>query len=310
MAIFGAIVYGTTSVISKALADQDFTGPTVVAFRFGGTAALLFLMGLILKQPLVPARGEWVKSIGIGGGFAISSLLVFAALQRGDAGIVSLLTSLFPAWVVMIEFGFGHKPSKVAVLSVVMSLFGVGVIAVASMGGSTSLSSILLSLASSVGYAGALYASGRLVTDSEPLPKAAWIAVGVTIVCLIAGAATGELQNPLRSWQLMSANSIASAINYLCLFVALEKIGPTRSGVIINLYAPSAMFLAWVLLGEAVSGAQIVGAIIILVAVAILGMEDSTAIFFKLKDKVADVVAEKVAWKPLPLPGVDEESPE
>jgi drug/metabolite transporter (DMT)-like permease len=96
-----ALQFAAVVMFGKQVAAGDLPFP-MLAIRFAGQSLLLFLVLLVLRRPLAPARGERLPLVLASTvGYGTEAALFFSALNHGKAGAVTLLFYTYPVWVML-----------------------------------------------------------------------------------------------------------------------------------------------------------------------------------------------------------------
>ena len=246
----------------------------MLGLRFG-IAGVLLLGALVAgRRPLLPAPGERVRAGLLGGiGYAIESTCFFLGLAHGTVAAVVLLFYVYPAVVMLLEVPLlGTRPRGRSLAALTLSVAGAAVIAIG--GGEVHISplGIVLSLGSAAAFALYLLASERLVTRTDALTTAAWVAVGASVSLLAGALVRGAVRMPSGYWWDMAGYALATAVAFTCMFAALRRLGSSRTAVIMTLEAVFGIVLAAVFLGESIGPLQVVGGLAVLGGAAMIAL--------------------------------------
>lgn len=277
MAGAGAFCYGLTIICNRLLATRGFGPQATLSVRFAVSAGALLAVLAVARGPLVPARGERLRVLGMGGVlYALQSSLFYAALQRGTAAAVALLFYAYPACVTLAEAGRSrHLPGPRLLGALALSGAGTMLIVVAGADVAITSAGAAFALAAAVAFAvylliGAVAAPRTATLPGGALVTGAWVGVGAAASLTALGVASGGLRAPGAHWELMVANGVATAAAFSLIFAALERLGASRTAVVMTIEALSAVVLGALLLGESVGWVQLVGGLGILVATVLI----------------------------------------
>lgn len=262
-ALTAATAFGVTIVVQRSLAQEDVAVTTALGIRFGIAAALLFALLALRREPLRPEPGERVRAALLGViGYATEAGLFYLALARGTAGAVALLFYAYPALVVVLEIASRAQPPRLrTLLSVALASAGAVLVVVAGDRVAISGAGVALALASAACFAVYLIASNRLIRRSRPRGTAAWVAAGASAALLVVGGATVGVDVPRDVLARLALNGGATALAFALLYAALPMLGAGPTAVVMTMEAFVAVVLGAVVLGERVSGLQVVGGI-------------------------------------------------
>ena len=273
-----AAAFGAMAVFARWAYADGVSPATLLFLRF--LLAALVLVPWVVVARLAWPRGRALLALFLMGalGYAGMSACYFNALNHASAGTVALLLYLFPAIVLLLSAVlFKERLTGRRLLTLALALAGLAITV------GTDLSArplgLLLGVGSALIYALYILAGSRFAQGTHPLAASA-VVIASAAACnglqLLMGAG---FQGP-ESWKGWGA-SLAMAL--LCTVVAitlflkgLEKVGATRASLISTAEPVVTIVLAWILLGEHLSGLQLAGGGLILVAVALSSGEKST----------------------------------
>jgi drug/metabolite transporter (DMT)-like permease len=272
----GAASYGATIAFGRSLAKARLGAPTVLSFRFGVAALLLFVVGWAARRP-GPAPSERFLLFGLGLVYTIESTLFFMALERGTAAAVALLFYSYPVVVTVLDFFTGAaRPSRRMLLALCASIGGSAVVAVAGADVSITAAGIAFALSSATLFAFYLFAGDRAVVHSDAVAKATWTALGCGVGHLVRGVATSSMHSPSGHLPALIANGVVTASAFFCMFAGLRLLGPSRTSVVMTLEAFFGIVFAAVFLDESLGGLQIAGGVAILFGAALVASSPRT----------------------------------
>jgi drug/metabolite transporter (DMT)-like permease len=265
--------FGITVVIGRHLATAGFGATTVLGVRFGIAGAVLVMILVARRQPVLPAPGERLRAVLLGVvGYAFESTLFFMGLERGTAAAVALLFYAYPAIVTVIEAASRRAVPPRRSLAA-LALAGAGTAMVVGTGGSVTITTTgaFCALGSAVSFALYLIVSHATVHRTDSLTLSAWVALGASLSFLARGVVGSDLMQPGSQWPVMILNGAATAAAFTFMFAGLRRIGPSRTSVIMTLEALCAVVLAAVFLGEQMRALQLIGGAGILGATILIG---------------------------------------
>jgi drug/metabolite transporter (DMT)-like permease len=269
-------------------------GSTYLAIRFAIETIPPFLMaaarylvagGLLygwsrLRGAPRPSLAHWRTAVVLG---ALLLLLgnggVVWAEQRVSSGLVALLISTEPLWIVL--FGWlrdrGQRPGGRVIAGLLLGLTGLVLLVRPSSSGGLDPLGVAAVLVASLSWAwGSLY-SQRAKLPASPLLSTSLQMLGGGSLLLLAGLLTGE---PARfALSQVSARSLL-ALAYLAVFGAIIALTAyawllrTASAVLVSTYAyvnpVVAVFLGWAMAGEPLTRGTLIAAGVILTGVALI----------------------------------------
>lgn len=274
LAVGSALSYSSTIVINRSLAKAGLGVDTTLSARFGVAAVVLLTVVVARRQAVLPAKGERVRVILLGGiGYATESTLFFMGLERGTAAAVALLFYAYPAIVTLIELALGRARPEARTLGPLgLSVAGTALVIAAGSDVSISPAGVVMALASAVSFALYLLAGDRLLSRTGALTTGAWVAAGAAASFLARGALTSSFHSPAGHWPALIGNGIATAAAFTFMFAALRRLGASRTAVVMTLEAVFAVALGVLVLGETLRPLQLLGGAAVVAATAMVGL--------------------------------------
>jgi DME family drug/metabolite transporter len=276
-----ALQFAAVVMFGKRVAAGDLPFP-MLAIRFGGQSALLFLVLVVLRRPLVPAKRELLPLVLASTiGYGTEAALFFSALNHGKAGAVTLLFYTYPVWVMLATIGLDRR-APAGRLLVALALAIVGSLVVIVGGGDLEVAplGVLLALATSVAYTAYLITADRTIRRTDPVTAAAWLGLGAAtanVVFSIVFGVTDELP-PGSSWPFLLGMAVFSAGAFAAMLGGLQLVGAVRNAIIGVMEPLGVAVLAAVFLDEPLTAPTAIGGILILAGAVLATLVRTTAV--------------------------------
>jgi len=275
LCLASAAAFGAMGVFGKLAYDEGATVGTLLATRFVLAAMLLWLVVL--------AAGKWqqLRSLGcrdvaiafaLGAvGYGVQAGCYFAALDRLDASLLSLLVYTYPVIVTVSAIAFGReRASRRTTAALVLASTGL-VLVLAGAAGALDALGAALGLTAAVVYSVYILVSEGVTARVAPLLLAAFVCTGATVTLTLGGLAAGDLAPGSVSatgFGWLAALAVVSTVGAIGLFFAgLRRVGPTATSILSTLEPVVTVALAFVVFGESLGQAQLAGGILVLAAV-------------------------------------------
>jgi drug/metabolite transporter (DMT)-like permease len=279
MVVGAAAIFALNGTVSKLLMQGGFSAPQLTTFRATGAFLGLLLVTIATgpRRLLIRPR-ELPLLIAFGlVGFFLVPMLYFVAISRLPVGIGLLFEFTAPAFVAL-WVRFGQRQQVRRRLWVGLGLCLVGLIAVAQIWtGKLSLDTVGIAagLTSAVLLAGYYVIGAKSVSNRDPLSLTCW-AFGVSAVAgaivrpwwnfpggLLAGSSDGVSMWLLAIYLLI----FGTILPYLLISASMRHLPPTSVSIIGMTELVLASVFAWILLGEVLSAAQILGGLVLIAGV-------------------------------------------
>lgn len=260
-----AVLWGMPYLFIKEAVDS-FSPPAVVCIRTLG-AALLLLPFALRRGVLGPALRKWrwvlvFAVLEMAGPF----ILLAHAEQTLPSGTTGLLVATVPLFAAMIAFAGGDRAAvrPVRVIGLAIGFAGVALIVVGpglSFGdGPLGLLAIGEVLLVAVLYAIAPFVVARHLREVPALGS-------VTLSLLMVGLAylpfavltQHEVPTPRSIASVAALTVLCTAVAFLAFFALIGEVGPARAPLFTYVNPVVAILLGTIVLGEALTGALLIG---------------------------------------------------
>jgi drug/metabolite transporter (DMT)-like permease len=257
------------------------------------SAGVRFLLaGLIMLAVVVVARGRdalrttpaQATTAAVSGVLLLlgGNGLVSVSEQRIDSGLAALLVACIPLWIVVLRAGLGDRPGVATAGGVLLGFAGVALIFLPGDSGHTDLAYAALCVLASLSWAvGSLLVTRRPVpADPLTLTTIEMLAGGAAL--LVVSPAVGELRGfsvaavSGTSWLALAYLVVFGSLVAFTAYVWLLGNAPVS---LVSTYAyvnPAvAVLLGGLVAGERLTGATLVGGLVVLAAIAVVVTAES-----------------------------------
>ncbi len=285
--MIAAICFGTLGPTSRLAAELGITSSAFAAWRGVITAIILAAATTVLVlrgAPLLRLRDldrrTRIALVIAGSTNVVLNLAIFAAFTRISIALALVGFYTFPAMVAVLAVALGREslgPARLAALLVALG----GMVLVVSGGGidAGSFEVIGFGLALTAAAAQTVYLT---ISKSEyrevPVYEVGLIAAAVAATAMATVAVLadgfGAITLPLSTsglWgPLLWAGIVAGGLPFILLLSGIRIVGSTNAGVLMLFEPLTGVVLAAALLDESLSGIQLVGGAMILLAAVLL----------------------------------------
>ena len=279
MSLGSGAAFGAMAVFGKLAYDEGATVGTLLAVRFALAAAMFWALVLASGAAReVRALASRVAGIAVAlgaCGYAIQSGCFFAALERIDASLLSLLLYTFPAIVAAAAVALGRERIDGRRLAALALASGGLTLVVAGAGaGTLDPLGAALGLGAAVVYSTYILVSEGVAGRMRATVLSALVSTGAA-ASLIAGTTLlgqfrpGELT--AAGWGWLACLTVVSTVAAISLFFAgLRRVGPTTASILATVEPLATVLLAFLVFGETLGPVQVVGGAFVLTAVVVL----------------------------------------
>src|SRR5215212_4392748 len=268
-----AAAFGAMAVFGKLAFEAGIGVITVLAVRFTLSAAVLAPLDAAGWRRL--PRRRLLQALALGGlGYAAQSALYFLALERVDAGLVALLLYTFPALVTIGAVVLGRdRLDRARVASLALAFLGLVLVLASGGPAHAEPLGIVFAFGAALVYTVYILTSEPVLADMDPRTLAGLVCTGGAATYLVAGAVSGELSFDFDAigWLWLAGIVGVSTVAAIVLFFAgLARVGPSRASIVSTVEPLVTVTLAFVVFGERLGAAQLVGGALVLASVVLL----------------------------------------
>jgi drug/metabolite transporter (DMT)-like permease len=276
-----AVAFGAMGIFGKLAYDEGATVGTLLAVRFLLAAALFWALVVATgaaRQVRVLSGRDVGIALALGAvGYSAQAGAYFAALQRLDAGLLSLLLYTFPAMVTVAAVALGRERASrrkagalvVASAGLILVLAGAGAGALDPVGA-------LLGVTAAVVYTTYILTSAGVAERVGPLLLSALVCTGAATTLTLATVFEGDLHLgdvSAAGFGWLAGIAVVSTVGAVSLFFAgLKRVGPTTASILSTAEPVTTVVLAFLAFGESLGPVQLVGGALVLAAALVLSV--------------------------------------
>lgn len=272
LVLLSALGFGSIAIFAKIAYAAGITPTMLLALRF--TLAVALLAPLVWIRRLRLPRGRALAGFALMGAlYTAQSQSYFTALMHASSGLVGLLLYVYPILVTLMAVAFGwEKLDRPTFLLLALAVAGMAITLGGNLQGQPL--GIVLGLLAAAVYAVYIIIGGRLTQNTDPLAATLVVmtaaALGNGSLALAGGSA---LPYGATAWLAIGAIALFSTVLAIASFlIGIKYIGPAQASIISTLEPVITLCLGVALLGESVSGGQLVGGTMVLAAVVLLSL--------------------------------------
>ncbi len=280
LAAAGAVLFSGKAIIVKLAYRWQVDPATLIAMRM--LVALPFFAAAAWwigrRAPMAWSPGDRLQVVVLGLlGYYLASYLDFLGLQYISAGLERIILYLNPTLVLLISALALRRPVRrhevIALAITYLGVFLVFAHDVRVEGANVPLGGLLV-FASALSYAIYLVVSGQLVKRLGPVRLTAWASIVASLACIAQALvldAGALLVQPAPVWWLSLLNgTLCTVLPVFLVMFAIDRIGSAAAAQTGMLGPVSTIALGALLLGETVSGTQVLGTAIVLAGIFFL----------------------------------------
>ena len=268
LVLLSACAFGSMAIFARGAFAAGANVSGLLAGRFAIAGILLAIL-LLATGRKFPRGRPLVFAIAMGGiGYVGQAACFFEALQYASSGLVALLLYVYPTLVVLLSAAFLHE--KLTGRKLVLLALSFAGLALMLGGGSGSPMGIGLGLAAAGIYSVYILVGSRELANTDALASA-------TVICLSAATTLGiaslfidtRLPGTWWGWAAVAALGIVGGVvAILAFFAGLKRVGPSVASVVSTFEPVFTAALAWFVLGESLTAAQLAGGALVVATAA------------------------------------------
>jgi drug/metabolite transporter (DMT)-like permease len=280
LALFAAVGFSMKAIFVKLAYPHGVDAITLLALRMGFALPVFLWVGFAQGRAAEPLSGrEWGYLALLGCfGYYGASLLDFWGLQYITAGLERIILFTYPTLTILIGVLFQGRPlSGREVAALLLCYAGIGFAFAHDLDigehGSVLIGGALV-FASSVSYAVYLSGSGPMIARMGAMRFTALALLVSSATTLLHFLATHPLAAfvqplPVYGWSFGMA-IFSTVLPVFAQSAAIRRIGAGRS-VLVGMIGPlMTIGFGWLLLGEQISAAQLIGAALVVAGIVIV----------------------------------------
>lgn len=275
-----AIIFSSNHVAARLAFDHGVTVITAVAVRSACTA--LVVLGLVVAAgvSLRLSRLTLRRAAMVGVLITIQSYSLYAAVARLPVALALLTFNTFPIVIALLAWAMGGERPKrrtliampVIFAGLFLALDAIRWISHSQMPAPDALAGVAFALAASASFGSAMVLTQQWLGEVDGRLRSVLTMTVVAIITTAVGAMGEGFSLPAdqTGWIGLALLTLLYGTAITSLFVLLPRIGAVNNSPIMNIEPIAAMVLAWLVLGQAVGPAQIVGAVMVVGAIIYL----------------------------------------
>jgi drug/metabolite transporter (DMT)-like permease len=274
MVLGSATAFGTLAIFAKLGYASGLGTEQTLAFRFLLAAIGMVALAVVIGQnPLRLRRNQLVTLFVLGAiVYTGQSLTYFIALRSLPASLVVLIAYIYPSLVVLAGWVFLRRSvSSWHWVGLAASFAGVAMLA---GGARFQLSwALALAIASPTIYTGYILIGERVMSSAPAVAASAVIMSGAALAFCLLAALNHELALPrnVSGWAVGVGIALFPTMIAISLFVAgLPRVGAARAALLSTWEPVVTVLLAVVILGDRLSIVQVIGGMLVLLAVIVV----------------------------------------
>ncbi len=274
-----ATLFGANHVAARFAIDHGASVAGAVATRSACTALALLVLLKVSRVTIAFTP----RALGVGCLVAVQSFCLYTAVSKIPVALALLVFQSFVLLYVLLNWAaVGEKPPRAAFAAIPLGLAGLAlaldVYGKAGHGGGRwgeYGEGVAWALGAAVSFSLVVFANAHWLKSLDGRVRTFFMMLVTAALTLGGGAAADALALPrdAQGWVALVLLTLLYGTAITWLFIVLPRLRGGAAGTIALNFEPiAALAIAWVALGQAVSAMQIVGAFIVVGAIAWLSL--------------------------------------
>ena len=272
VALASAVSFALDVTLSRMVCEA---GGNIHALNLSRPVIFMVCLALWLRaegQPLGLPRGPRLASLGLGLLLCVEMYCLLGAIIFIPVGLAILAMYSYPLLIAAWSWMRGaEQPSAVALLALVTAFAGLMLALGASVDG-LDWRGVGLAFAAALGMVALLLVGERVMAKRDNRRVMLHMTVAAAGIMVVLSVSLVELAWPsgTTGWLAFVGSSLFYVLATFTLFTAVHMIGPLRTAIIDNSSPVWGVSFAFLLLGEMLTLKQIIGAVLVVVALITL----------------------------------------
>lgn len=274
-AVAAAVTFGLNPLFGLKLYEGGLTPPTVLFYRFLlGAVFLAFLMFFQKKSFALPAKySVWMIWLAVC--LAGTSLGLFFSFKKMDASVASTILFTYPVIVAVIMALFFHEKITVPIMiSIILSLMGIGVLCKTQDGTIINLLGLVFAIVSAVAYAVYMIIVRQSKLRELQPEQITFYAMLISLPLFVITPGFewrfDIFIQPVLLGNILGLAFFPAFLSFYLMAVGIQYIGATRTAILGALEPLTAVFVGVIVFNEAFTLRLLLGLIFILSSVIII----------------------------------------
>ena len=282
MVAFAALLWSTVGLFGRWLGGQ---GMAPVEMTFWRALVMVVLSGLYLavaRPSLLRLRLADLPGLALYGAASVGlfQLSYFWAIKLNTVALAAILLYTAPFYVVLLAVPcLGERLRGRTMAGLLLAFLGLLLVTgVFGGGGRVTAAGILAGLIAGFTYATLSLGGKRLVRRHQPLTLSFYSFVfGLLFLSLFSPLRLTQVSrySPFTWLMILGVGVLPTLLAYLFYYQALTRIHASAASITANLEPVAASLLGYLVLGETLTGVQVVGAGLVIAAVTLINLSAS-----------------------------------
>jgi drug/metabolite transporter (DMT)-like permease len=264
-----AVTLGSGHVCARLAFTNGVNVLTAATLRSLCAALLLLVLLRLRRMPVLPLPREFRATLVLGALIAAQTVFIQAAVALMPAALAILFFYTYPFFTGLGAALLGDERFSGRLAVALVAAFA-GLALVLGVGATpVSLLGVAAAIGAALSFAAAVVRTPRLAPGVAAPLRTFYMLATTAVLFAVVLSATLDVQLPQTppGWVGLAGLTLFYSVGITAFFLLLPLLGPVQSSIVLNLEPVAVAVIAWLALGEALTGTQITGAVIVVAAV-------------------------------------------
>jgi len=273
-----SVLFGSNHVAARLAIDHGTSVAAAVAVRSGCTALFLFLL---LRGAVGLAKEVLPRALLTGGLVALQSYCLYTAVSIIPVGLALLVFQTCPMLFVLVSIATGkEKPHAATLLPIPVALAGLALALGVGSGpapeatGARMAAGVAWAFGAALAFTVVMYSNAHWLKGLDGRVRTFYMMIVTAVLVLAGGGAADALALPAdgTGWLGLILLTALYGTAITSFFLILPRLRGATGTIALNFEPIAALGIAWAVLGQAVAPLQVLGAFVVVAAIAWLSL--------------------------------------
>ncbi len=269
LATVAAVSFAANTTLARIAYDGGSNVMTYLTVRTILAGLVVLALLTLSRGPLGLPPGKRLAAFGIGAVLALYSFGMLSSIKFIPVALAVLIFYTYPLLTtVYLWLTGGERPNWTSGAALIIAFVGL-ILALDIGGAALDLRGVAYATLAAVGVTTVIILNSRLVGGGDSRPVTLHMMASAAIVYTAVTLALGDWALPAGApgwWGFIGGPAFYAAA-IITFFIAMARLGPFRAALTMNLEPVSSMVFGFALLGQVLTGWQLLGAGLVIAAV-------------------------------------------
>ena len=267
--VIAALAFAGNNVFAVLSYEGGTTPLTLITIRMALALIALTILMLVTGRSILLARRERNAALALGVLQAVMSYCLMAAFDHIAVGLAVLIFYLYPVLTALGAWLMRQETLNRGIFIGLIGSFGGLALALGDTGATVSIFGMALAAAAALFMTCVILLSAKILQTDNSRAVTVHMHISGALIFVVISLIAGDFSLPQtdRGWIGLIAVPLFYTIAVATFFAGIAWVGGVRASLVMNLEPIASIALGFILLGQALSERQLLGAAIVIMAV-------------------------------------------